>query len=67
MAKLDHAPANFKGLLPLIPTLTPIAPTKSPYKPSKGLLKGFAYTPAAKTDVQATWRRFGWKPVHEQE
>ena len=64
MAKLDHAPTNVRGL---IPTLTPIPATKTPCKPSKGLLKGFAYTPAAKTDVQATWRRFGWKPVHEQE
>lgn len=64
MTKAQNAPKAFAGL---VPTLTPIAPTKSPYKPSKGLLKGFAYTPAAKTDVQATWRRFGWKPVHEQE
>jgi len=22
----------------------------------------FKYTPADKTDVQATWRRFGWTP-----
>ena len=51
MAKPENAPKAFERL---IPTLTPIAPTKSPYKPSKGLLKGFAYTPAAKTDVQAT-------------
>ena len=64
MAKLDHAPTNFRGL---IPTLTPIPATKTPVKPDKGLLQGFKYTPAAKTDVQATWRRFGWKPVHEQE
>ena len=63
MAKLDHAPKNFAGL---VPTLTPIEATKTPYKPSRGLLQGFKYTPAAKTDVQATWRRFGWKPTHEQ-
>ena len=65
MAKLEHAPTNFKGLLPLSPTLTPIPVTRTPYKPVKGLLQGFKYTPSAKTDVQATWRRFGWKPVHE--
>ena len=64
MTKLDHAPRRFVGL---VPTLTPIEATKMPVKPSKGLLRGFNYTPAAKTDVQATWRRFGWKPVHEQE
>lgn len=62
MAKLEHAPATFAGL---IPTLTPIPATKTPVKPDKGLLQGFKYTPSAKTDVQATWRRFGWKPVHE--
>jgi hypothetical protein len=32
-------------------------------KPSWSLLKSsINYTPAASTDVQATWRRFGWKP-----
>ncbi len=26
----------------------------------------FKYTPAAATDIQETWRKFGWKPVKEQ-
>lgn len=25
----------------------------------------FKYVPAAATDVQATWRRFGWRPISE--
>ena len=65
MAKLEPASNNFKGLLPLIPTLTPIAPTKTPVKPDKGLLNGFVYTPAAKTNVRETWMRFGWKPIND--
>ena len=27
----------------------------------------FKYTPAAGTDVQATWRKFGWMPLSEKE
>ena len=59
MAKLDYAPNNFRGVTP---TLTPIEATKTPYKPDKGLLQGHPYTPAAKTDVTETWRKFGWLP-----
>ena len=44
------------------PTLTPIPVTRTPYKPVKGLLQGFKYTPAAKTDITETWKRFGWQP-----
>lgn len=29
------------------------------------LLDGMPYTPAVKTNVQDTWRRFGWKPIAE--
>ena len=37
-------------------------------KPSKSILdKSFAYTAAAATAVENTWRRFGWQPVTEQE
>jgi hypothetical protein len=25
----------------------------------------FVYVPAAATDVQKTWRKFGWKPLAE--
>ena len=25
----------------------------------------FKYVPAAATDIQATWRRFGWRPLSE--
>lgn len=49
----------------LNPTLTPIPATKSPYKPLLGLLEGCAYTPATKTDVTETWRRFGWRPKND--
>jgi hypothetical protein len=27
----------------------------------------FEWTPAVKTNVQETWRRFGWIPTTEQE
>lgn len=37
-------------------------------KPSKSILdESFAYTPSASTAVDATWRKYGWKPVTEQE
>jgi hypothetical protein len=26
----------------------------------------FKYVPAAATDIQATWRKFGWKPKSEE-
>jgi hypothetical protein len=25
----------------------------------------FKYVPAAATDIQATWRKFGWRPISE--
>lgn len=31
------------------------------------LLKGMPYTPSEKTDIQNTWRKFGWVPKIEQE
>jgi len=32
----------------------------------KSLLNAsFKYVPAAATDIQATWRKFGWKPTNE--
>ena len=37
-------------------------------KPTKSILdETFAYTPAASTAVDATWRRYGWQPVTDQE
>jgi len=37
--------------------------TKHPCLPAIPLTdKRFAYQPAAATDVQATWARFGWTP-----
>lgn len=27
----------------------------------------FPYVPAARTDVQATWRKFGWTPLAENK
>ena len=33
--------------------------------PTKSLAQGFEYTPSNLTDVQATWRRFGWTPLAE--
>lgn len=31
------------------------------------LLKGHPYTQANRTDVQATWRKFGWKPIQRKD
>jgi hypothetical protein len=37
-------------------------------KPTKSILdESFTYTPAAFTAVDATWRRYGWQPVTEQD
>ena len=35
--------------------------------PERTLLDGREYTPAAGTDVQATWRKFGWVPPSVQK
>lgn len=32
---------------------------------SRILDPNFKYTPAAATNIQATWRKFGWRPVNE--
>ena len=35
-------------------------------QPRASLLNpAFKYTPANRTDVQSTWRRFGWRPTSE--
>jgi hypothetical protein len=33
--------------------------------PTKTLAQGCQYTSAAATDVQQTWRKFGWLPLAE--
>jgi len=38
---------------------------KQPTYPTKTLLQGKVYT--RHTDVQATWRAFGWKPTKKQQ
>jgi hypothetical protein len=36
-------------------------------KPFKSILdRSFVYVPAAATSVDQTWRRYGWRPVHEE-
>ena len=36
-------------------------------KPKKGLLDPtFKYVPASQTNVQETWKRFGWKPKEKK-
>jgi hypothetical protein len=35
-------------------------------EPSWRLTEGGQYVPAWRTDVQQTWRRFGWTPKGEQ-
>jgi hypothetical protein len=37
-------------------------------KPSKSILdESFSYVPSTTTDVGATWRRFGWRPMSDEE
>ena len=45
----------------------PVAPSPTPTLPEQSLLQGREYTPAAGTDVQATWRKFGWVPPSVQK
>ena len=33
--------------------------------PRTTLLQGANYTPAAATDIENTWRKFGWVPLNE--
>jgi len=33
--------------------------------PTKTLAQGCEYKPASNTDIQCTWRKFGWKPLQE--
>jgi hypothetical protein len=35
--------------------------------PGKSLLQGAEYTNAASTDIERTWRKFGWIPKQERE
>ena len=37
----------------------------SSVSPAIGLLEGREWVPANNTDVQKTWRKFGWKPIAE--
>ena len=39
-------------------TQTPTVPLTNP---------AFPYIPAARTDVQRTWRKFGWTPPSEKK
>ncbi len=34
--------------------------------PNQTLLQGRPWIPAAQTNVQDTWRKFGWQPTHPQ-
>ena len=37
-------------------------------KPSKSILdESFTYVPSNTTAVDATWRRFGWRPLSDDE
>jgi hypothetical protein len=36
--------------------------------PLKSILdKSFAYIPSTATAVEATWRRYGWRPLSDEE
>ncbi len=35
--------------------------------PTKSLLQGFEYTSSVSTDIEQTWRKFGWVPKEERE
>lgn len=40
----------------------------APAKPQSGLMDPkFQYRPAANTNVQETWKRFGWTPLSQKE
>ena len=54
---------------PIMNQQKPQAPQGAPTlkMPEQTLLQGREYTPAAGTDVQATWRKFGWVPPSVQK
>ena len=52
----------------LKPLMTPISPTRSPVRPSLPVTHpDFDYVPSRATNVQTTWRKFGWKPPRAKE
>jgi hypothetical protein len=56
-----------KKILALWPT-KPCTHRESTMKPTKSILdESFAYTPSTATAVEATWKRFGWQPMTDQE
>ena len=59
--------ANNRKVLP-IRRLDDDKPRKARSVPEKhGLMNpNFEYTPAAATNVQNTWRKYGWKPLEQK-
>lgn len=57
---------NTKPTLPSAwPGLMPAEPRPAPPERASLLNSHWQYTPSNKTDVRATWARFGWKPTQK--
>jgi hypothetical protein len=45
-----------------------VAPIMRSMKPARSILDpAFRYVPSMATSVSETWRRFGWRPMSEEE
>ena len=59
----DTMPVAWPGLMPAEYYGNALAPPVKPHQRAQLLNPNWKYTPSDQTDVQRTWRKFGWLPT----